>query len=369
MQGAVARFARDLFRMKAAIISKHFTPQNISMMTSLPSETNQQDAQTFPAALQLLKQDSRSYRIDIETDSTVRADLAKAQEQMTAFLTATGGFATSIGGLVQTVPQIIPPAIEVYSQFARRFKLGKQAEDALEGLSALAQQAQQQMEQGGMIGPPPSPEQEADKAKAEGERQRSEQQIGMEKQKFDMEAERENAKHQRETERFQMEQAALAEQRAHEKEAREHEKMMRAADFDAHRSRYDDETRKRQMEMEFDETGDAQAAGDVAMGKPSKMAELTSLVASMVQANQVMAEGIAALVAQDRQESKSEMAALAGIAKQSQTDTNKQLSMLGRMMAETQRSVVQAMNAPRQVKIERIDGKISGAVSVPQGVN
>lgn len=169
MQSAVARFARDIFRLKAAVIIRHFTPQNIALMTSLPAQTgdpqkDQMEAQKFQAALQMLKQDVRSYRIDIESDSTVRADLGRKQEQMNLFLQGTAQFSSAIAGFVQGAPQVAQPAlpvmVEVFSQFARHFKLGKQAEDALESLQEKAQEAAQA---------PPQENPEAVKAKADME--------------------------------------------------------------------------------------------------------------------------------------------------------------------------------------------------------
>ncbi len=167
MQAAVARFARDLFRMKAAVISKHFTPQNIAQMTSLPNMQQQGEDKVFMQAVQLLRQDANSYRIDIESDSTVRADLGRKQEQMNQFLAGTAQFSGAIAGFVQGAPQIAQPAlpvlVEVFSQFARHFKLGKQAEDALE---SLAEQAQQ------MAGQPPEEDPAQKKAKADMESQK-----------------------------------------------------------------------------------------------------------------------------------------------------------------------------------------------------
>ena len=42
------------------------------------------------------------------------------------------------------MPESMPVMVEIYTSFARKFKLGKQAEDALDGLSQLTQQAAQQ---------------------------------------------------------------------------------------------------------------------------------------------------------------------------------------------------------------------------------
>lgn len=211
MQAAVARFARDIFRLKAAIISKHFTPENISAMTSLPGQTGDQqkdmaEQQKFMAALQLLNTDTRSYRIDIESDSTVRADLGRKQEQMNLFLQGTAQFSQAIAGLIQGAPQIAQPAlpvmVEVYNQFARHFKLGKQAEDAIESLGEKAHEAAQQP-------PQEDPAKQAAAQKAQADMQAQQAQMQAAQQKSQLEAQGMQLKAQHE-ERM----AQLAEQKA-----------------------------------------------------------------------------------------------------------------------------------------------------------
>lgn len=72
------------------------------------------------------------YRVDIESDSTVRADLSKNQEQLKGFLEGTAQYAQSIGPLVQQGAMPGEVAVEIFAAFARNFRLGKQAEDALD---------------------------------------------------------------------------------------------------------------------------------------------------------------------------------------------------------------------------------------------
>jgi hypothetical protein len=83
----------------------------------------------------------RSYRVDIESDSTIRADLTRNQQNMSMFLQGTAQFAQAVGPIVMEFPQMMPAVMEVYSAFARNFRLGKQAEDALD---AVADQAKTQ---------------------------------------------------------------------------------------------------------------------------------------------------------------------------------------------------------------------------------
>jgi hypothetical protein len=161
LQNEVARLARELFRAKVALYATHFTDQNLRMMTGLPQ--NQEQEKAWPEVLKVFRSDARSYRIDIETDSTIRADMTRNQEQMNQFLAGTAQFAQGMAGLIQ-IPQIgqgaLPVMVEVFTSFARKFKLGKQAEDALDKLSQITQQMAQQPQQ-------EQPNPEAEKIKME----------------------------------------------------------------------------------------------------------------------------------------------------------------------------------------------------------
>jgi hypothetical protein len=174
-QADVARYARDLFRLMASIICQHFTPENLSAMTQI---------KIAPEVAQLLKDDvGRGFRIDIESDSTIRADMSRTQEQMGKFLEGTGMYMQSMGGLFQAMPEALPAMIEIYTAFARKFKLGKQAEDALEKLPQIMQQKMQAMEQAKQQ---PSPEQQ----KAEADAKAREAEMGMKREghQLDMQA-------------------------------------------------------------------------------------------------------------------------------------------------------------------------------------
>jgi hypothetical protein len=102
----------------------------------------------------------RKYRIDIESDSTIRGDLTRNQQTMNLFLQGTGQFMTALAPMIQLTPEALEPAVEVYTAFARQFKLGKQAEDALDKLAETARKAGQAAGQ-------EKPDPEAEKLKAQ----------------------------------------------------------------------------------------------------------------------------------------------------------------------------------------------------------
>lgn len=187
MQAEVARFARDLFRLKAEVIAKRFQMSTLRLMTGLeypPMQIKQalqqrqaqiqQQAQQQPpqgpppmpaqppapplspqeqAALAqpsveevetMMREDAgRGFRIDIESDSTIRGDLTRNQQQMSLFLQGTAQFVGSVGPLVEKGVMPGEIAVEILSAFTRHFKLGKQAEDALDRWTDKARQQAQ----------------------------------------------------------------------------------------------------------------------------------------------------------------------------------------------------------------------------------
>ncbi|HXF89585.1 MAG TPA: hypothetical protein VNK48_14615 [Xanthobacteraceae bacterium] len=151
MQNEIARVARDLFRMKTEVLAAKFTPANLSLMSGLPA--NQEQQQLWPQVLEVFRSDARSYRIDIETNSTIRADMTRNQEQMNMFLAGSAQFVQGMTTAAAAAPMLIPTMIEVYAAFARMWKLGKQAEDALDKLTQagpqIAQMAMGQQQRNG----------------------------------------------------------------------------------------------------------------------------------------------------------------------------------------------------------------------------
>jgi hypothetical protein len=127
---------------------------------------------------------TRAYRIDIETDSTVRGDVRHLQDQSRAFLEGSGAFFQSFAPAVQTGFMPKDVAIDLYASSTRLLKLGKQAEDALSRWSqAAGDEAKNPQPQ------PPSPEEIKAKADAEANQQK----MAMDQQSHQLKIEGQNA--------------------------------------------------------------------------------------------------------------------------------------------------------------------------------
>ena len=227
MQQEVQRFARDLFRLKAEIIATKFQPETVMMVAGMqllpqsqkqalqgqmqmmqqqggqPGQPGQQPPQapqlppemekalsepSFEEVFGVMQSDMmRAYRVDIESDSTVRGDLTRNQKAMGDFLSGTAQYIAAVGPAVQAGQMDAQVAVEIFSAFSRNFKLGKQVEDALEKMADDAAKPK-----------PPKTDPEAEKAKM---------QMALEEKKASIQQQNDQAKLQMEAQKMQMQAA------------------------------------------------------------------------------------------------------------------------------------------------------------------
>jgi len=212
-QRAMERCARELFVMMSEIIPDKFTPETLQKMTSIQMVPNEQDlipvqprmqedtqpeqaaqaqqqAQQQEQARQQKLQKMKAlnqmmhdkvtayYRVDVETDSTVRADLTRQKKEVAEFLAASGAYFKAVGPLVAdgTLPANV--AIEIYASNARMFNLGKATEDAIDEMVSLAEKKSKQPKQ-------EQPNPDVIKAQADAKAQDQQMQIDAGKAKID----------------------------------------------------------------------------------------------------------------------------------------------------------------------------------------
>lgn len=166
LQDEVQRFARDVIALMAEVIAEHFEPQTLLEMSGYQQMAGA-NPQLFMQAVQLLKDEKmRSFRVDIETDSTIQPDEDAEKQSRVEFLTASTTFLEKAIPAVQMVPESGPLMFELLMFGVRAFKTGRQLEGAFEEFQQrMAQRMQQQAQQP----PQPSPEQ----IKAEIEKQKA----------------------------------------------------------------------------------------------------------------------------------------------------------------------------------------------------
>lgn len=173
-QTEMNRFVRDNIRIKGEIIAEHFDPETMLQMSgwletveakmldkanadaiAKVEQMQQQMLQAqqagqpiqpaqipsipptarevFDQAVELLKQDRlRTFRVDIETDSTTFEDQQAEKQSRTELLTAAGGFIQQAVAATETKPELTPLLGELLLFGLRGFKVGREMESAFE---------------------------------------------------------------------------------------------------------------------------------------------------------------------------------------------------------------------------------------------
>jgi len=211
MQRDVQRFARDLLRIAAQIIANHFQIETIKQISGIKLLTNQekqmiqqqqmvmqqaqqqaqQNSNMLPPQMPQIPQDqldlmnepswedveellrdncARSFRIDIETDSTISQDAQLEQNQRLEFVNTISQALQQAAAIVQQAPPLIAPVAESIMFLVRSFKVGRPTESAFqESMDKMVELSKQ---------PPPAPPKEPDsQVQVEQMKQQGQQQL------------------------------------------------------------------------------------------------------------------------------------------------------------------------------------------------
>jgi hypothetical protein len=195
LQKEVARYARDSLRIMLEIAVSKLSADTIQSMTGLPYPTGAQKQQaqavmqqfgqmgqqppqevagqlqqvlsqpSWDEILALLQNDlQRSYRIDIETNSTVDAEATEDKQNIAELLNAISQFLNGVSPLVQSGSMPFEVASGMLLAIVRRFRFGPELEDQLKEMKAPPP-------------PPPDPKVQADAANAQADLQMKQMEI------------------------------------------------------------------------------------------------------------------------------------------------------------------------------------------------
>lgn len=198
-QKEIARYARDSLRIMLEIAVTKLSEETLQAMTGLPYPTGmekqqltaqlqqaQQLGQQIPPQIQeisqmpswteilnILRSDlTRSYRIDIETNSTVDLEATEDKTQITDLLAAISQFLQGVGPLVQQGVMPFELTRDMLLSIVRRFRFGPELEEQLMKMQA----------------PPPQDNGEKEKAAAEQAMKKQDHDLAMQKANMDLQA-------------------------------------------------------------------------------------------------------------------------------------------------------------------------------------
>jgi hypothetical protein len=184
-QGEVARFATDIFKLKAQVICKFYPPELIVEMSGVMNTPDGQDPQMLQAAIQMLSNSTiRDFHIAVEADSLAQIDEQAEKQGAQEAVQAIGLFLREAMPMVGSAPETLPMASEMLLFLVRRFKAGRGLESAVErAMKALQDKADQAAQQQ----PAPDPEQIKMQALAQSEQMKMQAQVQTDQMKMQAE--------------------------------------------------------------------------------------------------------------------------------------------------------------------------------------
>lgn len=222
MQGEVARFIRDLIRIQAEIIGEKFTVETLQTMTALQFPSMQEKQQmmmaqqqgqevppemlnkpTWEEVIQVLRDDKqRTFKVDIETDSTIAASIESDMQGLTEVLGGITQLITGLGPAVQMGALPLEALKEIILTVVRRAKMGNAVEDAFDKMQQPPPPPQEQQQ--------PDNSLEVEQLRQQGEQQKTQAESQAKQAEIQVKAQLEQmklqAEQQRESERLQFEQ-------------------------------------------------------------------------------------------------------------------------------------------------------------------
>lgn len=157
-QNAMANFARDIIAIMAEIICQQFSDDTLLQMSGAQFMDPQSQMEIMPALELLHNANERTFRVEIETNSTVALEEADDKKQRLEFLTVMGTYLQKAIAMGAEQPLLAPVLKESVMFAIRGFKVGRQLEgqfeEALDRMVEEANKAQQAKDSGQT---PPNP--------------------------------------------------------------------------------------------------------------------------------------------------------------------------------------------------------------------
>lgn len=227
LQDSVANFAAAIFRIKAQLLAKHFTPEQLLKVSTIEHTPDaKQNPQLIVAAIQLIKNNQEfGWRVSVDADSMKMADYAAEKEERSAFITSVATYLQSAATMVKESPAMAPLLIEMLKYATASQRGSKVLEGVMDSTLEKVQAEIQQAE----MNPQPDPEQQ--KAQAE-----------MQKQQAEMQAKQMDMQFKQQIQQMEM-QSKMAEQQMAEKGFALEQRMQQME--------FEFAARKQAMELEF----------------------------------------------------------------------------------------------------------------------
>lgn len=171
-QAEVQRFIRDIAAIAGEIVAKHFSQPTLEAMSQVKlfqteqqkaaakqavemsvqpgtqggidsldeAQINMLESPSWEEVMAVLRDDmQRSFRVDIETDSTIFVDEEEQKKSRNELIASTTAFFTEVYPVVQQSPEIAPIIMQIFMFGLRGYRIGVELEASVEALIASMQ--------------------------------------------------------------------------------------------------------------------------------------------------------------------------------------------------------------------------------------
>lgn len=166
LQDEVARFATDIQRLKAEVISRHFDVESILRQANAEYMF---DKELAPKAAELIKSRFGLYRIEVKPEAVSLQDFAALRNEKMEVVSSLASFMQGVAPLAQQVPGSAPFLLQMLKWAVSGLRGASTIEGVLDKAIAAAEQAQQQAEEQGPKQQPPDPKVLAQQMKGQQE--------------------------------------------------------------------------------------------------------------------------------------------------------------------------------------------------------
>ena len=149
LQDEFSTYATDLIRLRAEIISKHFSPEQIVKQSNILNTPDGQDQQLIQQAVELIKNNQELvWRVQVRPESVAMVDFAALKQERTEYLMAVSQFLQSSGPLIEKEPASAPMLMEMLKWGLAGFKGSQDIEGVIDrAMEQMAQKLAQPQEQ------------------------------------------------------------------------------------------------------------------------------------------------------------------------------------------------------------------------------
>lgn len=135
MQRQVQSCVRGAFVICAEMIAANFSHRTLTAISGIP--VGKEEAAELNGGL-------NHHTIDVETDSTIMGNRRAALQEFGELMTGTGVFVREMGSLGQSMPSAAAAFVQLYGAFAKKFRLGREGEQAILEIVRIAASGEDQ---------------------------------------------------------------------------------------------------------------------------------------------------------------------------------------------------------------------------------